>query len=41
MARVRRAASIAGPGDRLAVVRLEAVQKRARELAGGKPWCGA
>ena len=38
---VRRAASIAGLGDRLAVLPLEAVRTRARELAGGKPWCGA
>jgi hypothetical protein len=41
MAGVRRAASIAGLGDRLAVLRLEAVQTRARELAGEKPWWGA
>jgi hypothetical protein len=41
MAGVRRAASFAGMGDRLAVLSLEAVQARARELAGGKPWSGA
>jgi hypothetical protein len=38
---VRQAASFAGLGDRLAVLSLESVQARARELAGGKPWCGA